>query len=84
MLIINTSSQRQGLLKWRVVAPNGTGFDLGNIILDPGEIFRFQIQKNEGKLRNKAGEIHLFNPSGILAQSCAYTDDNAAREGLPV
>lgn len=82
--IINTSNRRQGLLKWRVVAPNGTGFDLADISVDPGEIFKFQIPKNEGVLRNKAGEIRLLNPSGILAQSCAYSSDDAAREGAPI
>ena len=82
--IINISSQRQGLLNWRVLAPNGTGFDLGDISVDPGEIFKFQIPKNEGVLRNKAGEIRLLNPSGTLAQTCSYSSAQAARQGAPI
>lgn len=82
--IINTSNQQQTLFKWRVVAPNGTGFDLADITVDPGEIFKFQIPKNEGVLRNKAGEIRLLDPSGNLGHASAYSTDQAGREGAPI
>ncbi len=79
--IINTSNETQSLLKWRVVAPNETAFVLDEIPVDPGEVFKFQIPMNQGVLRNSSGAIRLLDPAGTLVQSCAYSSDEAAREG---
>lgn len=82
--IINTMDQQKSLLDWRVVAPNGTSFTLSDIAIEAGDIFKFTIPGSEGVLRNKAGEIRLFNPSGDLMQTCAYTTEQARRQGAPV
>ncbi len=82
--IINQSQQVASLSDWKVIAPNGTGFHFGDVVVQPGDIFKFQIPKNEGILRNKAGTIELRNAQGQLVQSCAYTTDQAAKEGAPI
>lgn len=82
--IINTSNSLASLKEWRIVAPNGVGFELSDISVAPGEIFKFQIPRNDGILRNKGGEIQFFSPDQQLVQVCAYTLEQGRQEGAPI
>ena len=79
--IINISDSKGTLKNWKLVAPNGVTFHLADIEIEPGDIFKFQIPKNQGVLRNKAGTIKLLNPENNLIQSCEYSTDQAQEEG---
>jgi hypothetical protein len=82
--IINASDQVRTLLNWEIAAPNGTVFTMADNRLTPGEVFKFVIPSANGILRNKAGVIQLCAPGNELVQECAYTSDQAKREGFPI
>ncbi|MEO0867242.1 MAG: hypothetical protein AAFY17_02110 [Cyanobacteria bacterium J06642_11] len=82
--IINASAQTASLLGWRVVAPNGTRFELADIQVAPGDIFKFVLPTSQGVLRNRAGTIQLISPDDSVVLDYAYTDEQAKAEGMPV
>ncbi|NEP02656.1 MAG: lamin tail domain-containing protein [Symploca sp. SIO1C4] len=82
--IVNISGQTASLSGWQVVAPNGTTFELADIQIAPGDIFKFIIPGNGGILRNKAGTIKLRTPEGVIAQNCQYTTEQGRQEGIAI
>ena len=84
MQIANTSDEVASLQGWQIIAPNEVGFELADMILEPGEIFKFILPTNDGILRNKAGTIEMKTPSGEIAQSFPYTTQQAKQEGQPI
>ena len=82
--IINVSNKTASLLGWQVIAPNGTSFELSDIEVAPGDIFKFIIPSNQGVLRNKAGTIQLRTPQGDVALAYPYSGDQAKEEGMPI
>jgi hypothetical protein len=82
--IINASDQPANLRGWSITAPNGTRFHLASRALDPGEIFRFTLPVPNGVLRNRSGEIGLYDAAGSLVQLCEYASDEGQTEGAVV
>ncbi|NEZ58168.1 hypothetical protein [Adonisia turfae] len=82
--IINASQQTASLLGWQVVAPNGTRFELADIEVAPGDVFKFIVPTNQGVLRNKAGTIRLRSPEGDMVLDYPYSGDQAREENQPI
>ncbi|NET03218.1 MAG: hypothetical protein F6K16_00485 [Symploca sp. SIO2B6] len=59
-------------------------FELADIQIAPGDIFKFIIPGNGGILRNKAGTIKLRTPEGVIAQNCQYTTEQGRQEGIAI
>ncbi len=82
--ILNVSDRVQSLESWEIEAPNGLIFTLADIIISPGDVYKFVLPSSTGILRNRAGAIRLRVPGGSVVQECEYTGDQAKREGRPV
>lgn len=82
--IMNISDRERSLEDWKIEAPNGTVFTLADMMVAPGDIYKFVIPSNSGVLRNRAGCIRFHTPGGSLAQECHYTEDQAKHEGRPI
>ncbi|MEM7529119.1 MAG: hypothetical protein AAF416_15840 [Pseudomonadota bacterium] len=82
--ISNVSAQPSSLGGWKIVAPNGKGFELADIQVSAGDIYKFTLPTSQGELRNGGGEIQLLAPSGELAQVATYSADQASAEGRPI
>ncbi|MEM7066178.1 MAG: hypothetical protein AAF572_23805 [Cyanobacteria bacterium P01_B01_bin.77] len=82
--VINASNQTTSLLGWKIVAPNGTTFELADIEVAPGDVFKFIVPSNQGVLRNKAGTIQLRSPEGDSVVDYPYSADQAKEEGMPI
>ncbi|RED45834.1 hypothetical protein [Aestuariispira insulae] len=82
--IANIGAQSNTLAGWRIVAPNGMRFELADIQLSAGDIYKFTLPTGQGVLRNRGGEILLQTPDGDIAQVASYTRDQSAAEGRPI
>ena len=82
--IANVSDKAASLFGWKIVAPNGTTFELADIEILPGHIFQFMVPSNNGILRNKAGTIQLRTPNNSIAEEYPYTTEQARQEGMPI
>lgn len=82
--IANISDHPASLQGWKVVAPNGVTFELADIEVLPGDVFKFIIPSNNGILRNKAGTIQLKTPQNEVAGTYSYTGQQAKKEGQPI
>lgn len=82
--ISNVGTQSNSLAGWKIVAPNGKGFELANIPISAGDIYKFTLPTSQGELRNKGGDILLLTLGGELAQMARYTAEQASAEGRPI
>jgi hypothetical protein len=82
--IANISDNSASLLGWKVVAPNGVTFELADIEVLAGDIFKFIVPSNNGILRNKSGIIQLKTPNNKVAGEYSYTSEQARQEGKPI
>lgn len=82
--ISNIGSQPASLAGWKIIAPNGKRFELADIPVSAGDVYKFTLPTSQGELRNSGGDIRLLTPGGDVAQIASYTRDEAAIEGRPV
>lgn len=82
--IANISDNPASLQGWKVVAPNGVTFELADIEVLPGDVFKFIVPSNNGILRNKAGKIQLKTPQNGVAGTYSYSTEQAKQEGQPI
>ena len=82
--IANLSEATASLGGWKVVAPNGVTFELADIEVLPGDVFKFVVPSSNGILRNKAGTIQLRTPNNEMAGEYPYTSEQARKEGQPI
>ena len=82
--ILNTSDATTSFEGWQIVAPNRTRFELSDVTVEPGGVFKFTLPGPNGALRNRTGRIQLVDPDGAIQQAVSYSTEEARREGSPI